>query len=89
MTTTEEINQAYARLMAHEFALECITATVLNCMPLAEAEGWLAGFKEKSRQVLVQGDAAVDDIRATTIVRDGLQLTDHFAEKVRARLRRE
>jgi len=86
MNTSDEIDQAYSRLMAQKYALECITATVLNFMPKADAQAWLAEFKAKSHQVSVPDGAGVDDIRATRIVRDGVQLIDEFAEKVRKRL---
>lgn len=87
MDTADEINQAYSRLMAHQFALECITATVLNCLPADAAEQWLADFKSRARRVVVPDNAAVDDIRATIIVRDGAELIENFAEKVRTLLR--
>jgi hypothetical protein len=86
VTATEEIDQAYSRLMAHEYALECITATMLSYMPRADADAWLARFKEKSRKVFVRDNAGVDDMRATRIVTDGLDMIEGFAEKVRARL---
>lgn len=86
MTTQEEIDQAYSRLTAHEYALEWITAAMLSCMPRADADAWLARFKEKSRQVFVRDNVGVDDMRATRIVTDGLDMIEGFAEKVRARL---
>lgn len=86
MTRIEEIDQAYSRLMAHQYALETLTATVLACMPAADADRWLAAFATNLDRVTVRENAAVDDIRATRMTRDGLDMLHGFAESVRARL---
>jgi len=86
MTKIEEIDQAYSRLMAHQYALEVLTTTVLACMPAADADRWLTTFTAKLDRVTVRENVAVDDIRATRITRDGLEMLEGFAAKVRALL---
>ncbi len=83
----EQQRQAYFRLMAHEYALEAITATMLNFMPLESAEKWIAEFKEKCHRVSLPGNPDIGDVDATRLVHDGVELIEHFADKVLARVR--
>jgi len=87
MNANEEIDQAYSMLTAHKYALTAITVTVLACMPRSDAEAWLKEFEEKSQRLFTRDNIAVDDIRATRIARDGLEMIEGFAEEVRRRLR--
>ena len=83
----ERLRQAYARLMAHEYALELIAAQALTYMPLADAEKWLADFKAKCHRVSLPDNPGIGDVDATHLVHDGVELIEHFADKVLARVR--
>jgi len=78
--------QAYARLTAHEFALEVTLTTMLQLMPADVADNWLVEFRKKSRTFWVRDNIAADDISATKILRDAAEITEAFADKVAKRL---
>lgn len=86
MTKSEEIDQAYSRLMAHQYALETLTATVLACMPASDVEHWFAAFTTNLDRLTVRENIDVDDLRATRITRDGLDMIHDFPRRVRSML---
>jgi hypothetical protein len=80
-----EDSHVYARLTVHEFALEVMMANWVAGMPADHAEQFLADFCDRARKPWIAGKPAVDDETGRMIIRDSIELTDHFAEKVRQR----